>query len=655
MRFDAIEITNYRQYKSLHIQFPEKIGNDLHVIVASNGVGKTNLLNAINWCLYGDEPHLGDEEDALTICNHLALQEAREEGKKEAKVSVVIKATNGSDSIEYMRSCAVSTSSMLASVPEFKVTVTPGSGDAEILTGDAARDCVNQYTPQKIRQYFFFDGERLHNYFGPKQDTTHVKDSIYEIAQINVVTMARQHLKAVVDGYQKELSGLNPDLPGILAAIQHKQEEISGYEQQVADLRKAVSHSSSEISRLSELIGGSEHVVEDKAVYERNAAQIEADEKSRTELKSKLYTLLREYYILLMFYRTNLRTHTYITEKYKTGKLPPDINVDLIRQSLSAHRCALCGQVTPADIEAQLESLLKRFEFSPSASHKLMEIKNDVERFVLRAQQYRSKKQEILEQLAALEERIDRLTAENETRLKRIRASSSVDQVADWIEQREQHKRLIPINTDKITSYEGQIAELTKAVASLEQWKQKAISDAEKSSDLQAELTFATRAMQIVTEIESEIVGEVRSRMELETMQLFEQLIWRKNTYGRISLDDNYRLKLYHKVTNESCLGSCSAAERELLALAFTIALHRVSGHDSLLFIDTPVGRVSDENREYFAQKLIEVSGSKQLILAFTPSEYSEEIRKYFTANRIASYYTMKSDNEESTHQEGGN
>ena len=67
MRFDSIDIENYRQYKSLHITFPEKSGNDLHVIVASNGVGKTNLLDAINWCLYGDEPHLGDEDDALTI------------------------------------------------------------------------------------------------------------------------------------------------------------------------------------------------------------------------------------------------------------------------------------------------------------------------------------------------------------------------------------------------------------------------------------------------------------------------------------------------------------------------------------------------------------------------------------------------------------
>lgn len=654
MRFESIDIENYRQYKALHISFPEKSGNDLHVIVASNGVGKTNLLNAINWCLYGDEPHLGDEDDALTICNHLALQEAIENGEKDARVTVVIRATSGDDSIEYRRTCTVTTASMFASVPEFTVTVTPKSGDSEILVGENARDRVNQYTPQKIRQYFFFDGERLYNYFGPKQDTTHVKDSIYEIAQINVVTLAHQHLHSIVEAYQKELSGLSPDLSEILTQIEQKEAERQGYLGQVASLRMAVEHSTSEIARLSELIAGSEHVVEDKTVYERNLAQIEEDEAKCKAIKVKLYALLREYYVLLMFYKPNLATHGYIEEKFRTGKLPPDINVEMIRQSLELHKCVLCGQTTPAEIEAHLVSILQKFEFSPAASHKLMEIKNDVERFVVLAKLYRAKKEELLDEYQKAEERIRDLTAENEKRLVRIRASSSVDQVADWIEQRDSHRNLIPINTNKITSYESQIADLGKDIAILEEKKTKAIADVAKSTEVQLELDFATRAMKIVAEIEAEIVGEVRSRMEAETMDLFHQLIWRKNTYGRIELDDNYRLKLYHKVTNESCLGSCSAAERELLALAFTIALHRVSGHDSLLFIDTPVGRVSDDNREFFAQKLIEVSVAKQLILAFTPSEYSEEIRKYFTPERIASYYTMKSDNEESTHQEGG-
>ena len=177
-----------------------------------------------------------------------------------------------------------------------------------------------------------------------------------------------------------------------------------------------------------------------------------------------------------------------------------------------------------------------------------MEIKNDVERFVALAKLYRAKKEELLDEYQKAEERIRNLTAENEKRLVRIRASSSVDQVADWIEQRDSHRNLIPVNTNKITSYESQIADLGKDIAVLEEKKVKAIADVAKSSEVQLELDVATRAMKIVAEIEAEIVGEVRSRMETETMDLFHQLIWRKNTYGRIELDDNYRLKLYHKV-----------------------------------------------------------------------------------------------------------
>ena len=60
MRITNIDITNYRQYKSLSFAFPSSNDSDIHIIVAQNGIGKTNLLNAITWCLYGKEPHLGD-------------------------------------------------------------------------------------------------------------------------------------------------------------------------------------------------------------------------------------------------------------------------------------------------------------------------------------------------------------------------------------------------------------------------------------------------------------------------------------------------------------------------------------------------------------------------------------------------------------------
>ncbi len=56
-----------------------------------------------------------------------------------------------------------------------------------------------------------------------------------------------------------------------------------------------------------------------------------------------------------------------------------------------------------------------------------------------------------------------------------------------------------------------------------------------------------------------------------------------------------------------------------------------------MLFIDSPVGRISDLNRKSFAEVLMEVSREKQLILTFTLSEFSEEISSVFKEDLISS------------------
>lgn len=91
-------------------------------------------------------------------------------------------------------------------------------------------------------------------------------------------------------------------------------------------------------------------------------------------------------------------------------------------------------------------------------------------------------------------------------------------------------------------------------------------------------------------------------------------------------------------------LGSCSAAERALLALSFTLALQDVSGHSSLLYIDTPIGRVDTENRENFMKNLLNVSKEKQVILTFTPTEYDLTVSEILD-NNTSSFVRLKNEN----------
>src|SRR5690606_20980025 len=104
-------------------------------------------------------------------------------------------------------------------------------------------------------------------------------------------------------------------------------------------------------------------------------------------------------------------------------------------------------------------------------------------------------------------------------------------------------------------------------------------------------------------------------------------LIWKKMTFNKITIDEDYQLKITSASTNLAMRGSLSKAENELLALSFTLALHKVSGFDAPLLIDTPVARVSDEQRVNFGTTLAQISKDKQIFLLFTPAEYSPDIK----------------------------
>ena len=71
---------------------------------------------------------------------------------------------------------------------------------------------------------------------------------------------------------------------------------------------------------------------------------------------------------------------------------------------------------------------------------------------------------------------------------------------------------------------------------------------------------------------------------------------------------------------------SASATEAMALAYAFTLSVHQVSGKNCPLVIDSPLGRVSDENRVRMAKALLNIAKEKQIIMLFTPDEFSKEV-----------------------------
>lgn len=652
VRIESIDIKNYRQHKDLHLNFPKAKETDLHVIVASNGVGKTNMMNAIVWCFYGIEPNIDKNSSAaLPLCNMKALEEAKANGEDVAVVNVTIRVTANGETIVFSRSANVTVATRFAQRPTFEVQVTNAAGDTDFLYDDLAAERVNMYVPTRIRQYFFFDGEQLHNYFGPAQDTTHVKDSIYEIAQINIVTAAKNHLNKLISEYRSTIAKTNPQLQQITDKISAQITEKENRQKDIKQLEDSNRDAVQRISQLNTLISGAETVVEDTRQYDANDARIKELRGDIDRRYDDLVRLVRKYYVLLALYRINERTKQYIADKDTRGKLPPDVDIDLLRQSLASHICAICNQPFSEDSNAvqHMNELLSRYEVSTDVSNRLSEIKNDVARAVEDARHYKQEKEAILTDIKSKKKELKTLEEANERLTIKIRGCSSAEQVADWIDERNQLGEATTRNDRKIGSYIEMIKNINAVIEDLRKKESKALAETKSLDEVKKYKAFAEDALKIITNIESEIILDVKSQMEMETMRLFNDLVWKENTYGRIEFDDNFKLNLFSKGSGISCIETTSAAERELLALAFTIALHRTSGHDSPLFIDTPVGRVSDDNRINFARTLVDVSTQKQIVLAFTPSEYSDEIKGDFNQSTLSSLVKLGTVGEEIT------
>ena len=61
MRISSIRLKNYRQFKEAHIEFPDGVIG----LVGLNGTGKSSLVEAVAWALFGNIASRTDKERGL--------------------------------------------------------------------------------------------------------------------------------------------------------------------------------------------------------------------------------------------------------------------------------------------------------------------------------------------------------------------------------------------------------------------------------------------------------------------------------------------------------------------------------------------------------------------------------------------------------------
>ena len=650
MRIENIEIQNFRQYRNLSFKFPHVQGsNDLHIIYANNGVGKTNVLNAITWCLYDTEMHLGDKNTALAILNNQKVQELRQhlpEGDNtigDATVSILFSSDDAAEKIRFQRvgKFNVTNEAVIPVNTEFSIMHFVDGEWNSIDTEEETLSLVKKNVPEEIHEYIFFDGEHLESYFKAGQ-FENIKNGIEELTQAKIIEKAETAFnKYLTDILNPQIANSSvKDIASAQKELDKIQSAIDAAVASIDTLKTQINNCDDEIATLDNIISGHVHVSEKTARLKEVDGLIDTLKDEIVKKKAEMMVFAREYVQYFAMYPAIKSLYIYIQEQDKHGKLPPRIDKFLLKAIEEHKHCLVCDQDLSDHSYSFIQELRKELEVSSDTSALLNKTVVVLRQYLEKLSQYKAKSETLINEEKALRKQHDDYLEEEKQLNTYLMNIPNTEAITKAIEDKKEYRK----KRDDIVAKKG-VEEEHKKKLDNDLYNQSKVlkSLIEKNKQLEKinqQADYCKKCRNVLKETRLDLLEESRREMEQETFDTFSRLLWKKDAFSKVEILEDYTFRLLDKYGSQT-LGSCSAAERALLALSFTLALQKVSMHDSLLFIDTPIGRVDQDNRLNFVNTLCEIAKSKQVILTFTPVEYDDKVAaalqgQYASFNRLA-------------------
>jgi DNA sulfur modification protein DndD len=607
MILTGLRIRNFRQYKGSHqIAFAERPGKSTTIVMGQNGAGKTNLFLALNWCLYG----LGMEDKGRISSKGLSPEEREE--------TAFVEVHFRHDGFKYVARREIEVRGADLEVGgDLELAELGADGRSKKVLNPSQK--LNTILPSDARRYFFFDGERIDEMSRPGHEEQ-VREAIRSVLKLKVLERAVEHLNSVESEYAKVVQ----KTASASKEVQQLVEASEVLKGEIGDLRERRSQKDEERAsaqrQLGELTSKLRSLDEIKAVVveqRENGQALRTAQGRYRELLEAAGELVARGGPAIAFSKVR-QASSILQEKRKKGEIPSNVRETLIDDLLRAKTC-ICERHLD---EAATEALLRRKEGA---------VPNAVEETILTAAGYIASVEKvgaevpdrlttIMRNLAAVKDEMeDRHRRDDELREK-LTGEYSDDIAALENSRREAENRVRDLTYD--------LARLDSSVELAEK-EQNDLKDRRDRIEDQSEAVrrdlrryeLARSSADAAEQLLTNFAEEMRKRIEAETERVFKEMIWKEGHFEAAKILQDYRLDVIDRY-GASALKELSAGERQLLSLAFILAMAKVTGEEATLVIDTPFGRISEEPLHNVARTLPKMVG--QLVLLVTDRELDD-------------------------------
>ena len=633
MILDKVKIKNYRQYRDVEIEFAKGDSSNFTIIKGDNGTGKTTMLNALSWCLYGNEIHDYGDDSSMSICNNKTAYLAK--NGERIPVTVKIRFIDDGEPIIFER-----TREYFKEGNDVKPS---GYGDKFITTkkenGKVVKEENDQFTlerkiPKEIEDYFFFDGARLSQYFQDNSNQN-IKDSIYVISQLNLFENLSKNLPKVKANYIKKQKDIAPEL-GLA------QEKIDYYENEKRKANDVIKESQDLIKQCDEVIDEIE-----SELLNKNAKTTEEDKKEFDRLKKEINSINKELdgsssikglkekrrnnivknypYILAYNYFNKFLE---LGEEYEEkGFVPSKYKRNLLEDLLNEGKC-ICG----ADLEHDTEhkrTILKMLEEMDEAetfediNKDLIQVKNVILKGFVdykdnaidlynRINNLEEKKEELRDKLQKIRSKLDSSTYEDVQKLK--------IELEEFRDARDEYIR-------KVSKAESTV---DRCGEELHVWGQKKAYEEVAQvevEELNTKIDLCSKVIEAADILYEKLATDMLEEIRSLTEENFVKIQWKEDEFTDIKINSKYEVSIKNKTGFYERPGDLSDGEKLCLGLCFMAAIHKVSGFNLPIIMDTPLGNLGPKMKHNIAEFIPQIESSKQTVLLVTDSEYTDDFK----------------------------
>ena len=628
MILNRVSIRNYRQYRSVDIDFAKGDGKNFTIIQGNNGTGKTTLLNSLSWCLYGTEIHDYKDDSLMDICNNKTANLALIGDK--IKVSVELEFLDEGEILAFHRVKGFrKTENGLVSQPsldKFEVKIQDGM-DIQIKPNDSYT--IERKIPKEIEDYFFFDGARLSEYF-QKNKTKQIRKAVFSLSQLNLLESTSQNMLKVRRQYVDKQRQIKPKLAGANEKISSITQDLKEAQNSLDKSEKDLSEIIEEIDKIdNELINKKSTEVrrdaEENRKLERKISQ-NNKKLSDLEMQRKKHVLTK--YPFILSYNAFVNFLDLGEESREKGYIPPKFKKSFIRDLLESGKC-ICGTDLNVDVEHRkiLEQLLE--ETNPLTDHaeELTVALNQVKEVIIKdIKKFKTKSFEIHSEIRSINEEQENLIVEKRDVESRL-ARNSLEDIERLTKRRKELRESKNNKESRINNLKPQIERLESQLGEQRRLLNTEIRYQKQYDEFGEKINFCDRISEATDNLYNKLKEEMRTEVQALTKEKFIKISWKENEFVDILIDDEYEVFIKNRLGDLERPVDLSDGEKLCLGLCFMSALHNISGFDLPIIMDTPLGNLDVDMRHNIAEFLPKFVGDKQTVLLVTGTEYTDDFR----------------------------